>query len=146
MFDSFIVFLTENTNTFAYSVVRIALGILFFFQAYDKIFNIKLRVVCEEIYYGDKSKNIPRLLTKSAIYFSSYLELIAGVLLIFGLFTLPVYYILGFHFLILIATFSYLDSIWNTSLVFSRFILLLILLFMPLAMNVFSIDYLFGLF
>ncbi|MFD1551706.1 hypothetical protein DNU06_02610 [Putridiphycobacter roseus] len=142
MYDSLLLFLEENTTFFTFSLVRIALGLLFFFQAYDKIFNIKLSVVCSEIYYGDKSKNIPRPLVKSAIYFSSYLELIAGLLLIVGLFTLPTLYLLGIHFLVLIGTFSYLDSVWNTGLVYSRFILLLILLLMPISLNVFSLDYL----
>ena len=37
----------------------LSLGVLFFFQAYDKIFKIKLENVVSEISTGSKSKNVP---------------------------------------------------------------------------------------
>jgi putative oxidoreductase len=136
-------FLETNTGVLAYTVVRIILGVLFFFQAYDKIFKIKLVNVVKEISSGSKSKHLPKGLIELSVYSSSYLELIGGLFLILGLFTLPVLYLLGIHIVIVSFAFSYLDPVWDTKLVFSRLILLLLLILSPLIFNVISLDFLF---
>ena len=135
-------FLESNTGILAYTMVRIILGVLFFFQAYDKIFKIKLENVVAEISNGDKSKHVPLGLTKLSVYTSSYLELFGGLFLILGFLTLPVLYLLGIHLVIVSMAFSYLDPVWDTRLVFSRLILLLLLVVAPISLNSISLDFL----
>lgn len=135
-------FLEFNTGVLAYTMIRIILGVLFFFQAYDKIVDIKLANVILEISSGGKSKHVPLGLTKISVYMSSYIELIGGVFLIIGFLTLPVIYLLGIHLVIVVVAFSYLDAIWDTKLVFSRLILILLLAVLPILWNVVSLDFL----
>src|SRR5688500_11932579 len=86
----------------AYSVARLVLGILFFFQAYDKIFRIGLGNVYLEVSRGAEDKGIPAGISKLSVYATSYIELIAGALLIFGLFTPVVLGVLGLHLVMVV--------------------------------------------
>ena len=130
------------SDPFVYLLVRVVLGTLFFFQAYDKIFRIKLKEVCLAVDNDFRKHGIPNWLSNLYVYMSSYIELIGGILLVLGLFTLPVLYLLGIHLVILFISFSLLQGIWDMRHVFPRFILLLILFLLPCCWNYFSLDFL----
>lgn len=125
---------------FIYFIARTALGILFFFQAYDKIFRLGLNSVYDEVRRGASEKGVPDGFSRMSVFISSYIELIGGALLIIGLFTLPVLYVFAFHLLMLFVAFGYLQGVWDLKHVFPRFLLLLILLLLPSLWNSFSVD------
>ncbi|MEX1003430.1 MAG: DoxX family membrane protein [Crocinitomicaceae bacterium] len=127
---------------YAYAIIRISLGLLFFFQAYDKIFRIGLSGVVNEVHQGAEKRKIPEGFTRFSIYLSSYVELIGGALLILGLFTLPVLYLFGIHLMLVILGFSVLKGIWDMSHVFPRLVLLVLLLLLPYQLNILSLDHL----
>lgn len=136
------VFLDTNKFIFLYTVIRLILGILLFFQAYDKIFKIKLNHVISEITHGDKSSHVHPTITKLSVYTSSYIELIGGIGLILGIFTTPLLCLIGLHLMVVCFAFSFLDPVWDTKLVFSRLILLAYLILNPIHFNIVSLDYL----
>jgi putative oxidoreductase len=132
----------DSSEIFVYLIIRIVLGILFFFQAYDKIFRIKLQNVFLAMQVDSREKGLPDWFTKISIFISSYFELFGGLFIVIGLFTIPVLYVFGTHFIMLFISFSYLNGVWDMRHVFPRFVLLLILLLLPYDWNKFSIDYL----
>lgn len=127
---------------FIYLILRIILGILFFFQAYEKIFRLKLDKVATDVYDGVVERGIPMWFTKMSVYSSSYIELIGGLMLIFGLFTLPVLYIMGLNLIMAVMGFSYLKGIWDMKHVFPRLIILSVLCLYPVKFNIVSLDHL----
>ncbi len=130
----------ESSELFIYLIIRIVFGVLFFLQAYDKIFRIKLESVFFAV-QGDAIKHgIPDWFSKTSIFISSYFELLGGLFILFGLFTIPVLYVFGIHFIMLFIAFSYLKGVWDMKHVFPRFILLLVLLLFPNDWNEFSLD------
>ena len=78
-------------------IARVFLGLLFFFQGFDAVFNIKVRNVIEAYENSFANKGIPRFITVLGSWFTSYVELIGGFLLVFGLFEYCALYLLGLN-------------------------------------------------
>lgn len=135
----------SNTGNVVYPMVRIILGLLFFFQAYDKIFRVKFPAIFEEVIPAYSQMGIPKWFARYSIYLSSYLELIYGLLLIVGLFTTLSLYIISFHMVMVILSFSLLQGMWDMKHVFPRLVLLVFLLMLPQEWNILSFDYFFFL-
>ncbi len=123
-------------------IARVFLGILFFFQGYDAIFNIKLKQVIETYHNTFVNKGIPKFLTISASWFTSYTALIGGFLLIIGLCEYSVLYLLGLNLIITAIGFSINNPMWDTRFVLPRLILIIFLLIVPQNRNIWSLDYL----
>ncbi len=121
-------------------IARIFLGVLFFFQGYDAVFNIKVRNVVATFETNFANKGIPRSLTATASWFTSYTELICGFLLIIGLFEYYALYLLGINLIIAAIGFGITSPMWDTRYVLPRLLLLLFLLFVPQAWNALSLD------
>lgn len=128
------------TVTFAYTLARVSLGALLFFQAYDKIVRIGLKAVCDEICRGTSERGIPVGFSKLSVFVSSYIELGAGFLLVIGLLTTPMLILVGVHLCMVIIAFSYLKGVWDMQHVFPRLVLVLLLLLLPAEWNAWSID------
>src|SRR4051794_3029566 len=109
-------------------LIRSITGILFFFQAYDKIFRIGDKNVADAfgIPYGRK---VIRL--QWAVTLSSYTELIAGALLVIGLFTPWALYLLSADMLAVALSFSLIKPMWDMQYYFPRLILIVLLLLFP---------------
>ena len=125
------------------SIARVFLGVLFFFQGYDAIFNVKLKNVIETYQATFNNNGSPRYLTVCASWFTSYTELIGGILLVFGLFEYATLYILGINLLIAAVGFGIVTPLWDSRFVFPRLVLLLLLLLSPSGWHIFSLDQLF---
>jgi uncharacterized membrane protein YphA (DoxX/SURF4 family) len=134
----------SEPEVFVFTLVRVILGTLFFFQAYDKIFRIGLNNEYLEVSRGSLEKGVPLLFSKMSVYATSIIEITAGLLLILGLFTPIVLYALGIHLALVVLAFSFLGGIWDLKHVFPRLALLIFLLVLPLSWNLLSIDYLLG--
>jgi putative oxidoreductase len=126
-------------------MLRVILGSLFFFQAYDKLFRIGLdenyRVFEEEC----QAKKIPIWFMKFSVVLSSYIELIGGLLLIIGLFQSYTMYLLGINLMMVSIGFGYLQGLWNMRYVFPRIVFLALLYLIPMDQDVWSFDYIFSI-
>ena len=65
--------------------LRLLLGFLFFFQGYGKVFKFGVSNVYNNFFKKTYDGILPEFLTYGTAYFTSYVELIAGFLLIIGL-------------------------------------------------------------
>jgi uncharacterized membrane protein YphA (DoxX/SURF4 family) len=132
--------LTYYHEITAVFIARVFLGLLFFFQGYDAVFNVKIKNVINT--YQDSFSNIgvPKFLTISGAWFTSFVELIGGLLLIFGVFEYYTLYLLGLDLLIASIAFGIATPMWDTRHVFPRLALLIFLLAIPTSWNVLSLD------
>jgi uncharacterized membrane protein YphA (DoxX/SURF4 family) len=130
----------SNENVAAL-ILRVILGILFFFQGADKIFNVRIIGVIDFFKEESKHKYIPPIVLTSSAYLTSYIEMICGALLILGLFKTQALYLLGLDLILVTAAFSYLKAMWDMQLLFPRLVLLVMLLLMPAEWDVFSLDH-----
>jgi len=127
-----------------FALVRIILGILFFSQAYDKVFRIGLK---QEVDAYELPVNHPlssNFFVWSGTIYTSYCELIGGVLLILGLFTNCVMYLLAIDMVIATLGFCLQSPLFDMKFVWNRLVMLGFLLVAPIQWNLFSLDKLFG--
>ena len=121
-------------------ILRVILGILFFFQGYDKVFKLGISGVRSFFREEMRGKNIPDGLLGFSAYLTSYIELIGGALLIVGLFKTWALYLLGLDLIIVCGAFSLLKPMWDMQLLFPRLLLLAMLLYLPCEWDLISLD------
>jgi putative oxidoreductase len=121
-------------------IARVFLGMLFFFQGYDAVFNVKVSNVILTFEQSFRQKGLPRFFTVAGSWFTSITELGCGVLLILGLFTYPALYLLGANLLFAAFGFGFNGPVWDTKHVMPRLILLLFLLIIPPSWNMWGLD------
>ncbi len=121
-------------------IARIFLGLLFFFQGYDAVFNVKIKNVIETYRETFSNKGIPQFLIVLAAWFTSCTELVCGVLLVVGLFKYAALYLLGANMIIAALGFGLNTPMWDTKHVMPRLILLLILVMVPQTWDLMSLD------
>jgi putative oxidoreductase len=134
--------LTEYNEMTATLIARVFLGLLFFFQGFDAVFKVKVSNVIEAYQATFENKGIPRFLTVCGSWFTSYVELIGGLLLILGLFQCYALPLLGINLIIASIAFGIVSPMWDMRFVFPRLALLLFLLVVPSAWDYYSIDHL----
>ena len=121
-------------------IARVFLGILFFFQGYDAIFNIKIKNVVESYEATFINRKMPRFLIVLATWFTSYTEFICGFLLIIGLFEYAALFLLGINLIVAAIGFGMNTPMWDSKYVFPRLVLVLLLLLVPDAWDAWSLD------
>jgi putative oxidoreductase len=136
-------FFADNNLIVLEITTRWLLAILFFFQAYDRIFRVGLKEVTNIMYYQNTEQKFPFWLTKFGVYVTAYTELICGILLFIGIFRDYALYILCLDMLIAAFGFSYLKPMWDMKHFFPRFILISIQLFLPSSAYVLGLEKLF---
>lgn len=124
-------------------VLRVILGILFFFQGYDRVFKLKISGVIEFFRKETEAESVkmPGFIITLSAWFTSFAELICGALLILGLFKQYALYLLGIDLIMVTGAFSIIKPMWDMQLLFPRLILLGILLYLPVEWDVFSADH-----
>jgi uncharacterized membrane protein YphA (DoxX/SURF4 family) len=130
-------------NTAALSfILRVILGILFFFQGYDKVFRLKVPGVVG--FFRDQlgEKQLPGFILWTSAWYTSLAELICGGLLIVGLFKSYALWILGVDLILVAGAFSIINPMWDTQYVFPRLVLLSVLLYLPADWDRYSVDWL----
>ena len=110
---------------------RILLGMLFIFQGYDKIFNMGINGVIQNIEPFYRRIRISNSITVLIAYLTSYIEFIGGMLLFLGIFKYLSLYALGIDLFIVSFGMSLLNPVWKMDIVIPRFILLIFLLLVP---------------
>ena len=130
----------ENENIAVFAA-RVILGILFFAQGYDKVFKIKPGGVIATFRQPLHFKKVPGFVLVFAAYFTSYVELLGGLLLIIGLAKKYTLALLGIDLILAAAAFSIMKPMWDMQYFFPRLALLVFLLLVPVAWDVLSADY-----
>jgi uncharacterized membrane protein YphA (DoxX/SURF4 family) len=134
----------NRNTTIATFTIRLLLGIIFFMQGYGKIFTWGVEPLLQMDFALPAYKNLlPEQVTRITIYYSSYVELIGGALLILGLMRDFALYALASVLVIVSFGHGLVEPIWDLSHVMYRAILLVTLLLLPREWDRWRIDQLF---
>jgi len=135
----------EMNMAVALLTVRIFAGTLFVFQGYDKIFRLGMGQLKATMIASLGERALPSALIGFVAATTSWIEFLGGLFLIGGLLMPWVIYLLCLDLIVISVGFSLAKPMWDTGHVFTRLILLLILLVAPPASYAFSLDALLGI-
>lgn len=122
-------------------IARVFLGFVFFLQGYDKVFRLGVKQVIQTVHEPLAAKGVPRFFSATGAYFTSYIELIFGALLIIGFAKYYCLGLLGFDLIFAAIAFGIVEPVWDMKHIFPRLALLLFLLVIPSQWDVISIDH-----
>jgi len=131
-----------SQESFLVFLIRVVLGILFFFQGYDKLFKLKVSGVIDFFHDEMQHKKVPSFILVASAYYTSLVEFIGGAFLIVGLFKTYSYYLLGLDMILVCGAFSLMKPMWDMNMLFPRLLLLAILLYLPVQWDLISLDHL----
>ncbi len=120
---------------------RLILGFLFFWQGYGKVFKFGIDNVYNNFFKETYKDLLPDFLVLATAYFTTYVELIAGFLLVIGLKRDWALYLLAAVLVVVTFGHGLAEPIWDASHVLVRAIFLIPLLLLPKEWDTFSIDY-----
>ena len=122
--------------------IRLILGFIFLMQGYGKVFTWGVESVYRaDYFYGTYKNLLPDFIIHGTAYYTSYIELIGGLLLILGLKTNYALYALASVLVIVTFGHGLAEPIWDLSHVIYRTVLLAALLIFPPEWDRVSIDY-----
>ncbi len=122
----------NNNNTRAAGIlfIRLLLGVIFLMQGYGKAFTIGLSKLYQ-MFFLSYENILPKRVLLFTAYFTSYIELLGGLLLIVGLFKKQVLYLLAINLIIAAFGHGLKEPIWDLQHVFPRALLVAALLLLP---------------
>lgn len=120
--------------------IRTLLGIIFLMQGYGKIFTMGIPYVYDRFFKVFEDGFLPKWLIVSAAYYTSYAELIGGLLLVAGLFRIYAMFLLALDLLIVSFGHGLLEPIWDLGHVVPRAILLSALFLLPSSWDSWNAD------
>jgi len=124
--------------------LRWLLGFIFFFQGYGKVFKFGVDNVYKNFFKSTYENLLPDFITYGTAFYTSYVELIGGIMLIIGLKRDWALYALASVLVIVTFGHGLAEPIWDTSHVLVRAVFLIPLLLLPKEWDKFSIDYFLG--
>ncbi|TDI67904.1 MAG: DoxX family protein [Bacteroidetes bacterium] len=131
-----------NLNkSIAVLTLRLILGFIFLMQGFGKVFTWGVENVYNmDFFYGTYKDLLPEFIIRATAYYTSYVELIAGLLVVLGL--KRDYALYALASVLVIVTFGHglADPVWNLSHVMYRTMLLVTLLILPREWDKFSMD------
>lgn len=134
--------MTDLNKVVSAFTVRTILGLIFLMQGFGKIFTWGMEnVINAEFFNGTFKDILPAYLINATAYYTSYIELIGGFLLLIGLKTNYALYALASVLIIVTFGHGLAEPIWDLSHVMYRTILLVTLLILPKEWDKFSVDY-----
>lgn len=134
----------EFNRACALLLLRVITGVLFFFQAYDKIVKMGIKNVIWTFRDSLSQTFLRGGLLSSAIYASSYIELVGGAMLITGFFKCQVLCLLGVDLLCVSFIFSMVKPMWDMQFFFPRLAMITTLLLCPPEWDIFTLGKLLG--
>lgn len=121
--------------------LRLLLGFIFLMQGFGKIFTWGIDNVYHADFFYERFKDLlPEFVLYATVYYTSYVELIGGFLLVIGLKTDYALYALASVLVIVTFGHGLAEPIWDLSHVMYRTILLVTLLILPKEWDKFSVD------
>ena len=130
----------EFYNSLALFLLRTVTGIIFFFQGYDKIFKVKIKNGVDTFQEPIDKTYIPNALLKPFSWITSSLEMLGGLLLMFGLLRGMGFVLLSIDMLLVAFAFSNIKAMWDMQYYFPRFIFLLVLMLLPQEWDLWNLD------
>lgn len=131
----------DRNKQVAVLLIRLLLGLIFFMQGFGKVFSWGVENVYKsDFFYGTFKDLLPDFLIHSTAYYTSYVELIGGFLLIIGFKTNYALYALASVLVIVTFGHGLAEPVWDLSHVMYRAILLVALLMLPKEWDRFSLD------
>jgi len=134
-----------NKFQIAEFLLRVFCGVIFVYQGYDKLFKLKISGVTESFQVISQKQHIPQFVLKSSAIYTSIIEFVAGLMLLFGFFKTVALTLLGIDIIIVGIAFSVLEPVWDMRHVFPRLLMIILLLILPYEWEFFSVDYLLNL-
>jgi len=131
----------DRNRNIAVLTTRLLLGFIFLMQGYGKVFTWGIEKLYYMQFFHETYKNIlPDYITQATAYYTSYVELIGGFLLVLGF--KRDYALYALASVLVIVTFGHglAEPIWDLSHVIYRAILLISLLIIPKEWDRFSLD------
>lgn len=119
---------------------RVLLGIIFLMQGFGKIFTFGVDNLYGMFFKDFEKTFLPRWLIWATAYYTSYIELIGGILLITGLFKKCALYLLAIDLLVVSFGHGLLEPIWDLQHVIPRALLLIALLLLPQEWDKWNMD------
>jgi len=118
---------------------RLLLGLILFWQGFGKVFTWGFDNVYKN-FEAYQDTFLPTFVLKFSAYFTTYGELLFGLLLLLGLFRKQAY--LGIALILLIVSFGHglKSPIWDLQHVFVRSVFLIFLMMIPLDKDTYAID------
>ncbi|GGW49680.1 DoxX family membrane protein [Arenibacter certesii] len=131
----------DLNKTVAVLTVRLILGFIFLMQGFGKVVTWGMEKVFQaDFFQGTFEGLLPESIIWITAYYTSYVELIGGLLLVLGLKTNYALYALASVLVIVTFGHGLAEPIWNLSHVLFRTILLVALLLLPRKWDKFSLD------
>jgi len=128
-------------RSIAVLTIRLILGFIFLMQGYGKVFTWGVENVYNmDFFYPTYQDLLPEFIIRATAYYTSYIELIAGILLVLGLKRDYALYALASVLIIVSFGHGLANPIWDLSHVIYRTILLVTLLIIPKEYDRFSVD------
>jgi hypothetical protein len=121
----------QTSRAAAMLFTRTLLGVIFVMQGYGKIFTYTVPKVYDMFFKDFEKTFLPKWLIWGTAYYTSYVELICGFLLIIGLFRKYALLLLAADLLIVSFGHGLLEPIWDLQHVMPRAILLITILIVP---------------
>ena len=122
-------------------LVRVLLGILFFMQGYDKIFRLGINTTAEAASNPVTYRLFGKSIYKAGIAVSSWIELVAGALLIIGFQHDAALMLLAVDMFGAGIVFSMIKPMWDMQFYFPRLAMLVFLAIIPPGWDIWSIDW-----
>lgn len=120
--------------------IRLILGSLFFFQGFGKMFTWGIEVVYQQFFLETYGSILPEFILKATAYYTSFVELIAGALLIIGFQKRIAGYALASVLVLVTIGHGLATPIWDEAHVLTRLLLLVGLLLLPEDWDRWSLD------
>jgi len=136
-----IIHFDEYSEEAAVLFVRLMLGILFVIQGYDKLVNIGVKETAAIYQREIRIGFLPKWVYPATAVYSCYVEFFGGFLLLLGLFKNIALVFLGADLLLVSVAMGLINPVWDMKFVLPRFMLLILLLFLPDEWDLFSLDY-----
>jgi uncharacterized membrane protein YphA (DoxX/SURF4 family) len=131
----------DRNKIIAVLTTRLLLGFIFLMQGYGKVFTWGIEKLYNMEFFHETYKNLlPDFITRATAYYTSYIELIGGFLLVLGF--KRDYALYALASVLIIVTFGHglAEPIWDLSHVMYRAVLLIALLIIPKEWDKISLD------
>lgn len=120
-------------------ILRLLLGFTFLMQGYGKVFNWGVENIYQSTFMP-YNEYLPEFILRISAYYTSYVELIGGALLVIGLFRSYAMYALGLVLVMVTFGHGLSEAIWDMQHVIYRAIMLIPLLLIPKEWDIFHLD------
>lgn len=129
---------------YAIFIVRVIVAILFIGQGYDKLFRIGLYQSGNAAADALHVLPFPPFAVKLITAATAIIEFFVGIMLLFGILIVPSCYVLITGLLPITIAMSMKEPLWNMQHVWTRLVMLVLLLVLPVSVHTISLDHFFG--